>query len=50
MNQELIQRLSALTEEEERILHGGELQQSAYAEGASFIISGHQYIVFSHGK
>ena len=44
MNQELIARLSTLTEEEQRILRGGELQQSAYAEGASFIIAGRKLL------
>ncbi len=44
LNQMLIERLSALTEEESRILHGEPLQQSTYANGNSFVISGQKML------
>lgn len=44
MNHALVERLSALTEEERRVLDGEPIQQSTYAKGASFVISGQKML------
>lgn len=44
MNQQLLQRLSVITDEEQRILNGEPLSQAAYTQGASFIVSGRKLL------
>ena len=39
MNETLLRRLSALTEEERRILEGGGLARDAYTDGSAFVVS-----------
>lgn len=44
MNPALIERLSALTEEEQHILAGEPIQRSTYADGVGFVISGQKML------
>ena len=44
MDERLLKKISALTEEESRILSGEPIQQSTYAKGASFVISGQKML------
>lgn len=44
MNGKLLEKLSMLSAEEERLLEGGELVQSAYTQGESFVVSGEKLL------
>ena len=40
MEKHLLERLSALSEEERQLLEGGELIRSTYTQGSSFVVNG----------
>lgn len=44
MHQALIERLSVLSEEEQRILRGEPIRQSNYAQGPSFVVTGQKML------
>ena len=44
MEKHLLERLSALSEEERQLLEGGELIRSTYTQGSSFVVNGEKLL------